>query len=133
MFGVFAFFTHCWTSSSPALPSPPAAVIWQEPNEFPLYRFAKHQIIYANTQIEVVPSDGPSPGLHGTLCSCRNVLSFVISFAGFGLKEYWMVAQHNRLRSWVQPMAANMQKMVRGIYCLAPLCPPDAPIYEFAH
>ncbi|MCI4379495.1 hypothetical protein PGIGA_G00229050 [Pangasianodon gigas] len=33
---------------------------------------------------------------------------------GFGAKErFQIVTQHNRLRSRVEPMAANMQKMVR--------------------
>lgn len=42
---------------------------------------------------------------------------------GLGVKEHsQIVAQHNRLRSWVKPMAANMQKMVCGIYCLFLLC-----------
>lgn len=58
---------------------------------------------------------------------------FFIYLAGLGLKEYWMVAQHNRLRSRVHPMAANMQKMVCSVYCLAPLCPLNAAIAEFAH
>ncbi|XP_064869191.1 C-type lectin domain family 18 member A-like isoform X1 [Oncorhynchus nerka] len=34
------------------------------------------------------------------------------SESGLGLKEHFLiVTQHNRLRSWVTPMAANMQKM----------------------
>lgn len=42
---------------------------------------------------------------------------------GLGVKEHsQIVAHHNRLRSRVKPMAANMQKMVCGTYCLSPLC-----------
>lgn len=48
-----------------------------------------------------------------------NLLSFFFLFPGLGLKERLQIlAQHNRLRSRVQPMAANMQKMVSGIYCV---------------
>ncbi|KAM4743708.1 LOW QUALITY PROTEIN: C-type lectin domain family 18 member A-like [Anableps anableps] len=32
-----------------------------------------------------------------------------------------IVAQLNRLRSWVMPIAANIQKMVSGTYCQSPL------------
>lgn len=43
----------------------------------------------------------------------------VLIFAGFGVKErLQIVALHNRLRSRVQPVAANMQKTVCGNYCV---------------
>ncbi|TWW68125.1 C-type lectin domain family 18 member A [Takifugu flavidus] len=41
----------------------------------------------------------------------RKCALFFIPFTGLGLKDYWIVAQHNRLRSRVVPTAANMQKM----------------------
>uniref|UniRef100_A0A8C8FMS5 C-type lectin domain-containing protein n=1 Tax=Oncorhynchus tshawytscha TaxID=74940 RepID=A0A8C8FMS5_ONCTS len=44
----------------------------------------------------------------------RPVLNNCVLFfiPGLGLKEHFLiVTQHNRLRSWVTPMAANMQKM----------------------
>lgn len=66
--------------------------------------------------MEVALSDSCSLTLH----SCADVLSFFIPLTGLGLKDYWIVAQHNRLRSRVDPMAANMQKMVGGVRCLVP-------------
>lgn len=47
-------------------------------------------------------------------------MSVPLFLPGLGVKEYsQIVAQHNRLRSRVKPMAANMQKMVCGTYCLS--------------
>lgn len=82
----------------------------------------------------MVLSDSSSP-IHTRVehSTAAEITFLFIYFAGLGLKEYWMVAQHNRLRSRVQPMAANMQKMVCGVYCLAPLCSLNAAISEFAH
>lgn len=60
----------------------------------------------------------------------RKCALFFIPFTGLGLKDYWIVAQHNRLRSRVNPMAANMQKMVGGVCCLVPSCPLIAAIPE---
>lgn len=47
-------------------------------------------------------------------CPCAEVIArFLFFILGFGVKErFQIVTQHNRLRSRVSPMAANMQKMV---------------------
>lgn len=74
----------------------------------------------------VALSDSCSPTAQLHRCAL-----FFILFAGLRLKDYWIVAQHNRLRSRVNPMAANMQKMVGGVRCLVPSCPLIAAIPEF--
>lgn len=71
-------------------------------------------------------SNIPPTHLHSVAMATtvRGVLNERFCFLpGLRVKEHsQIVAQHNRLRSRVQPMAANMQKMVCGIYCLFLQC-----------
>lgn len=62
----------------------------------------------------------PSGSCSLNAAQLRKCALFFIPFTGLRLKDYWIVAQHNRLRSRVVPTAANMQKMVGGVRCLVP-------------